>query len=276
MEQIQKAAHYRSFYETAKKMKDPMTRLAFYDAVDAYRFDGTEPENLPFEADLAFTAIRSFIDADCGRKCGGAPLGNQNARKHNKNNAENNLKNKCENNQLFQPETNKEEEKEEVEGNEEEEVKDAVVSPSTVLFFDDTSMYTNINRTYSKQVFEILRDNDMPCCNKNEISFAMQDFKNAMDILHTRPDLRGIHSNDVLMALKNYIGLIKRPDVFEGYANKKRFDEFVGWKEFRNFMPGTFEQVKIKFLKFNTGQSPENKGNVGLDRLLQMMNEEKG
>ena len=125
-------------------------------------------------------------------------------------------------------------------------------SPSPVPFLDDSK----INRTYSKQVFEILKDNDMPCCNKNEISFAMQDFKNAMYILHTRPDLRGIHSNDVLKALNNYIGLIKRPDVFEGYANKKRFDEFVGWKEFRNFMPGTFDKVKSKYMKFNSGLSP--------------------
>lgn len=80
---VEKAAHYRSFYEVAKKIRTDEARLAFYMAIDAYRFDGIEPENLPFEADLAFTAIKANIDADLGRKNGGAPVGNQNARKQN-------------------------------------------------------------------------------------------------------------------------------------------------------------------------------------------------
>ena len=79
MEQISKASQYRSFYEVARKITDAEARLAFYDAVDAYRFDGIEPENLPYIADIAFTAIRNFLDADVGRKCGGAPSGNRNA-----------------------------------------------------------------------------------------------------------------------------------------------------------------------------------------------------
>ena len=81
MSQISKAAQYRSFYEVAQKITNPQARLAFYDALDAYRFDGIEPENLPIEADIAFTAIRANIDADLGRKHGGAPEGNQNAKK---------------------------------------------------------------------------------------------------------------------------------------------------------------------------------------------------
>lgn len=62
-EQILKAAHYRSFYEAAKKIKNSKARLAFYDALDAYRFEGIEPVNLPYEADLVFTAIRKVVDA---------------------------------------------------------------------------------------------------------------------------------------------------------------------------------------------------------------------
>lgn len=85
---ISKAAQYRSYYEVAKKIKNPEARLAFYDALDAYRFDGEEPENLPIEADIAFTAIKANIDADLDRKHAGAPAGNQNARKQSKNNSE--------------------------------------------------------------------------------------------------------------------------------------------------------------------------------------------
>ncbi len=79
---ISKAAQYRSYYEVAKKIKNPEARLAFYDALDSYRFDGVEPADLPLEADIAFTAIKANIDADLGRKHAGAPEGNQNARKN--------------------------------------------------------------------------------------------------------------------------------------------------------------------------------------------------
>ena len=85
---ISKAAQYRSYYEVAKKIKNPEARLAFYDALDAYRFEGIEPEDLPIEADIAFTAIKANIDADLDRKHAGAPAGNQNARKQSKNNSE--------------------------------------------------------------------------------------------------------------------------------------------------------------------------------------------
>lgn len=85
---ISKAAQYRSYYEVAKKIKNPEARLAFYDALDAYRFEGIEPESLPIEADIAFTAIKANIDADLDRKHAGAPAGNQNARKQFRNNSE--------------------------------------------------------------------------------------------------------------------------------------------------------------------------------------------
>lgn len=81
MNDISKANRYRSYFEVAQKIKTPEARLAFYEAVDFYTFEGIEPENLPIEADIAFTAIKANIDADLKRKAGGAPLGNQNARK---------------------------------------------------------------------------------------------------------------------------------------------------------------------------------------------------
>lgn len=88
MSQISKAAQYRSYYDVARKITNPEARLAFYEALDAYRFDGIEPESLPLEADIAFTAIRANIDADLSRKHAGAPEGNQNAKKQLKNNSE--------------------------------------------------------------------------------------------------------------------------------------------------------------------------------------------
>ena len=81
--EIRKANHYVSFYNTAKRIKDNEARLAFYDALDAYRFEGIMPDfdNMPILAAVAFEACLPNIDADISRKCGGAPKKNQNAKK---------------------------------------------------------------------------------------------------------------------------------------------------------------------------------------------------
>ena|GEM_PF-3892980 len=85
MSGISKAAHYRSWYETAKKIKDPLERVAFYDALDAYRFDGIEPDGLSELVDILWTAVKPSVDADINRRKsgakGGAPKNNANARK---------------------------------------------------------------------------------------------------------------------------------------------------------------------------------------------------
>lgn len=92
MNEISKANRYRSYFEVAQKIKNPEARLAFYEAVDWYTFEGVEPKDLPIEADIAFTAIKANIDADLKRKTGGAPLGNQNAKKQPTETTKNNLK----------------------------------------------------------------------------------------------------------------------------------------------------------------------------------------
>lgn len=92
MNEISKANRYRSYFEVAQKIKTPEARLAFYEAVDWYTFEGVEPKDLPIEADIAFTAIKANIDADLKRKTGGAPLGNQNAKKQPTETTKNNLK----------------------------------------------------------------------------------------------------------------------------------------------------------------------------------------
>lgn len=92
MNEISKANRYRSYFEVAQKIKNPEARLAFYEAVDWYTFEGVEPKDLPIEADIAFTAIKANIDADLKRKTGGAPLGNQNAKKQPTETTKNNHK----------------------------------------------------------------------------------------------------------------------------------------------------------------------------------------
>jgi len=278
MSDLQKASHYRSFYETAKKIKDPLVRVAFYDAIDAYRFDGIEPQDLPFEADLAFTAIRSFIDADCGRKCGGAPKGNQNARKHKttekqpKNNLENNYQNNIETNNDNVNDNDKENVDEDVEVsvNDYESVDDNVseerefISPKPVLDF-------NIPQNYAKQVFDILSENQLPCCFNNFITFMQTDFKRALETLHG-PELKGFHSDMILGALKNYAQVVNNPNTWQGWKNKKSFDRFVSWDRFWDFLPDRF--CLDNFLDRSAVPPPkqQNKG-VGLNRALEILEE---
>ena len=186
--EIQKAAQYRSFYETAKKIKDAESRLAFYDALDAYRFEGIEPENLPFAADLAFTAIKPFIDADVNRKNGGAPKGNTNAKKQHIETVENNSENKPENNlettqkqRVVFKKTNNEDVEEDVE----EDVKDNGEGE------EKENLETANNpalRRYAVSIFEILKAENLPCCNGNDISFLNRDFKFALETLHKRAE----------------------------------------------------------------------------------------
>lgn len=253
--EIQKAAQYRSFYETAKKIKDPESRLAFYDALDAYRFEGIEPENLPFAADLAFTAIKPFIDADVNRKNGGAPKGNSNAKKQHIETVENNIKNNLENN----PETTTKQRvvfektnNEDVEEEEDEDVKEEGEGEEkeNLVLANNPAL-----RRYAVSIFEILKKENLPCCNGNDISFLNRDFKFALETLHTRAETQGIHSNAVIQALKNYIAVYKDPQCYLKQAYS--FDRFVGLKNFCDFLPDRFRHENfIAYGKMANAREP--------------------
>lgn len=75
---------YRSFYEVIKKMpSEEANKLTL--AICEYALDNVKPEGLEYPANMAFDLIKPQLDAnkrrrDNGKK-GGAPKGNQNARK---------------------------------------------------------------------------------------------------------------------------------------------------------------------------------------------------
>lgn len=87
-DKISVAKHYRSFFEAAKLLPTDEEKLSFYLALDYHRFESKEWP-LVGQAKLAFTLAKPNVDADLDAKIsgatGGAPQGNQNARK-NKNN----------------------------------------------------------------------------------------------------------------------------------------------------------------------------------------------
>lgn len=86
-----------SFYEAMKILPDN-ERLLLYDSLCEYSLHGVEPENLPPTANSFFIMMRPNIDSSNNRYAasvangskGGAPKGNQNARKQPKNNQRNN------------------------------------------------------------------------------------------------------------------------------------------------------------------------------------------
>lgn len=85
-----------SYYEAIKIQKKQKDRLQLYEAVCEYGINGNMPKNLPENLYSLFILMKPNIDADKKRrkasvengKKGGAPAGNQNARKQPKDNQE--------------------------------------------------------------------------------------------------------------------------------------------------------------------------------------------
>ena len=55
---------FRSFYEVAKKIKARQDRVAFYDAILDYAFEGIEPSGLKGYAEIGFISAKPVLDAD--------------------------------------------------------------------------------------------------------------------------------------------------------------------------------------------------------------------
>lgn len=101
---------FRSFYEVAKKIKARQDRVAFYDAILDYAFEGIEPSGLKGYAEIGFISAKPVLDADRQKyingqkaagfgKLGGRPRKENNPGGFEKNNpgglsAENPLNNK--------------------------------------------------------------------------------------------------------------------------------------------------------------------------------------
>lgn len=76
---------YRSYYETYKKLKTNEEKFEFANAILEYMFEEKE-STMSYAPDIAFTQVKSHLASsktfsEYG-KMGGAPKGNQNARKN--------------------------------------------------------------------------------------------------------------------------------------------------------------------------------------------------
>ena len=157
----------------------------------------------------------------------------------------------------------KEKEKNEYEGEEEKE---------TVVFSPQPAPLV-LPENYATEVFNLYTEAGLPNCQGNFIFFLQRDFKFALEILHTKPDLRGLHSDMVLGAIKNYIAVLNNPDTWKGWKNKKSFDSFVSWERFKDFLPDRF--CLDNFLEHTATPPPQTqtKG-VGREEALRILHEE--
>lgn len=270
---------YRSFHEALKDLdREQYGNVMF--AINEYALNQIEPELSGVEK-MAFTLIKPQLDANIKKQSNGkyGTLGGR-PKKEEIPEQKEGFQNK--NPMGYSVEENKnpmgyffEENKnpnananlnanENLNDNANENEKDEEHAPAPIIFNQSVENYSN-------EVFNLFKNAGLPCCNENPVSFLQRDFKFALEYLHNKPELQGIHSNEVMGAVKNYIAVINNPNVFVGYRRKKTFDSFVNSPQFMNYLPDRF--VLDNFLEHKKVPS-ESSGGVGLEKALDILNEE--
>lgn len=107
--------------------------------------------------------------------------------------------------------------------------------------FDTDAKLTPPQSQYCKLIFEMWKGASLPG-SKDEFSFRSKEFYQSIK------SLKGLHSKDVIQAIKNYISVLNDKNC---YLKKKYcFDSFVASKVFKEMLPDRF--VKENFRKFNS------------------------
>lgn len=235
---------YQSFVNAAKYLprKQYLNILA---AVCEYGISGEEPCGLNPVERAMFEAFRPQIDANAQRreegKKGGAPRGNQNAKKQSENNLENNLENNqnnLENNQnnrgCFEKQPN---ENVNVNVNENEN--------ENVNAHTQRACENSPPENYAGQVFDVFNENGLPCAGGDKITFLSRDFRLGLGELHKSG--LDLHSSDVIQAVKNYarvIGMKRRGETW--WDSELDFFTLCKSKNILKFLPGTFSEGRFK------------------------------
>lgn len=92
---------------------------------------------------------------------------------------------------------------------------------------------------YAKQVFEVFKDSELPCCGGNFTSFLQRDFKIGLENLNSL--VVKLHSADVIQACKNYAKVLALQKTDQTWwTAKMTFFGFAG-KPILNFLPDSFD-----------------------------------
>lgn len=268
---VQSITEYVSYFEAGEDMTDAEYGI-YMRAIHKFAYLDIEPDysSLP---PLVKAALRTVIasirknkeDRINGSK-GGAKTGNQNARKKQP------VEELQNNPPCFLETTNeKGNDNENVNDNDKERDKGGQCFSLSQSQQEKMALINPNNKAdYAKPIFDILEEAGLPCCNKNFPNFLCRDWMNAVRMLNS-PVLKGLHSDEVIGALKNYVLVINHPNVWSGWKNKKSFDVFVAWEHFKDFLPDRF--CLDNFLDRSI-KPKQTQGGVGMDRVMQMIDEE--
>ena len=258
---------YRSFHEALKDLdREQYGNVMF--AINEYALNHVEPELSGVEK-MAFTLIKPQIDANIKKQENGKYGGLGGRPKKENPKQKEGLENK--NPMGYFSDENKNpnanynaNENLNSNANENLNSKEKEFTRAPLVFNPSIEQYSN-------DIFDLFKNAGLPCCNENPISFLQRDFAFGLQSLRTKPELQGIHSNEVLQAVKNYIAVVNNPAVFAGYRKKKTFDSFVNSPQFMDYLPDRF--VLDNFLEHKKVPS-ESSGGVGLEKALDILNEE--
>lgn len=126
----------------------------------------------------------------------------------------------------------------------------------------------NTHESYAKRIFNLYKELGLPCCNGNESLWTSTEFSKAYDTLQRC--YKGLHSDDLMKAIRNYSFMIKDNRVYSGFLKRIRtFSSFVSWERFTDFMPGTFD---MKNFIDRSEKNPEKK-TVGANRAIELLRE---
>lgn len=252
---------YRSFHEALKELSREQYGNVMY-SINEYALNNVEPELSGVEK-MAFTLIKPQIDANIKKQENGkyGALGGRPKKKNPDQKEGLEIKNPM--GYFFDGNENPNANANANENANSNENVDIPHAPAP----DDLNPAV---QNYAKAIFELYKDADLPCCLENFSSFYQCDFKLALEELHTNPALKGLHSNDVFAAVKNYILVLNTPGIYQGWQSRKPFDSFVSWPKFRDFLPGRF--VLKNFLEHKKVPS-ESAGGIGLEQSMQILDE---
>lgn len=266
------------FYETIEEMLLELPDeefVIFSKATMAYGLHGTEPNFTGIQKAL-WTQIKFCIDnsKEYRKKQSENALKRYNKDVASCNNAEPTTANSCQhmpNTTIYLQNMPNENENVNVNVNENEEEREKEQEKQNISLSPSVDLDINIPKDYAKQVFDILSENQLPCCFNNFITFMQTDFKRALETLHG-PELKGFHSDMILGALKNYAQVVNNPNTWQGWKNKKSFDRFISWDRFWDFLPDRF--CLENFLDRSTPPPKQAQNQtVGVNRALEILRE---
>lgn len=213
---------YKTFEDQISELPEEF-HLKFYKAIIAYGLQGTEPDFKGIEK-AVWIPMRDIIKK---QKC----ISNIRSKDVRTKAAKSKARNSEKQNNICICEEEEGEKEVEKDDEREREGENAAFAPTVSLSLTE----------YAKKILEKFKSAGLPCWNGNFLSFYQHDF--ADTVKHRQ----GIHSDDVLKAVDNYIHELQDTDSF--ITNKYSFESFMRSKLFNDMLPANYQHNN--FIRFD-------------------------